>query len=185
MKGIANSLIYLSYWPSAGSFGFNTNILETNIINITVVLGILIYFGKGVLSNLLDNRKSKIYSTIQNSEELCKGARHQLEKARARLREIEMRVDEIRANGYLQIEQEKEDLVQAASVNLKQLEDSKNETVSFEQQKVIDQVRQQVSYQALQKALTFMKNGLNTELHLRMINYNIGRLRAKRTGQFL
>nr|YP_002519781.1 ATP synthase CF0 B subunit [Gnetum parvifolium]YP_008082196.1 ATP synthase CF0 B chain [Gnetum montanum]YP_009918028.1 ATP synthase CF0 subunit I [Gnetum luofuense]A6BM11.1 RecName: Full=ATP synthase subunit b, chloroplastic; AltName: Full=ATP synthase F(0) sector subunit b; AltName: Full=ATPase subunit I [Gnetum parvifolium]ANZ54167.1 ATP synthase CF0 subunit I [Gnetum pendulum]BDI62916.1 ATP synthase CF0 B chain [Gnetum hainanense]AGL11041.1 ATP synthase CF0 B chain [Gnetum montanum]ANZ len=185
MKGIANSLIYLSYWPSAGSFGFNTNILETNIINITVVLGILIYFGKGVLSNLLDNRKSKIYSTIQNSEELCKGARHQLEKARARLQEIEMRVDEIRANGYLQIEQEKEDLVQAASVNLKQLEDSKNETVSFEQQKVIDQVRQQVSYQALQKALTFMKNCLNTELHLRMINYNIGRLRAKRTGQFL
>nr|YP_001876578.1 ATP synthase CF0 B subunit [Welwitschia mirabilis]B2Y1W1.1 RecName: Full=ATP synthase subunit b, chloroplastic; AltName: Full=ATP synthase F(0) sector subunit b; AltName: Full=ATPase subunit I [Welwitschia mirabilis]ABY26791.1 ATP synthase CF0 subunit I [Welwitschia mirabilis]AMA21051.1 ATP synthase CF0 subunit I [Welwitschia mirabilis] len=180
MKEVINSLNYLSNWPSAGSFEFNTNILETNIINISVVLGVLVYFGKGVLSNLLDNRKSKILNTIQNSEELCKGATDQLEKARARLWEVEKRVDEIRVNGYLQIEQEKENLIKAASANLKQLEDSKNETIFFEQQKVIDQVRQQISYQALQKALAIMNNCLNTDLHLRMIDYNIGRLRAKK-----
>nr|AHL69524.1 AtpF [Taxus mairei]AOQ30710.1 AtpF [Taxus chinensis] len=179
MKNVTDSFISLVYWPSVGGFGLNTNILETNIINLSVVLGVLIYFGKGVsLNNLLDNRKQKILSTIQNSEELCKGAADQLEQARARLREVEMRAREIRVNGYSQIEQEKEDLINVASANLEQLENFKNETVHFEQQRAIEQVRQQISRQAVQRALGTLNSCLNSELHLRTIDHNIGLLRA-------
>lgn len=32
-------------------FGLNTNLLETNLINLGVVLGLLIYFGKGVCAD--------------------------------------------------------------------------------------------------------------------------------------
>nr|QHR92192.1 putative ATP synthase CF0 B subunit [Picea sitchensis] len=49
MKNVIDPFISLSYWPSAGGFGSNTNILETNIINPSLVLSVLIYFGKGVL----------------------------------------------------------------------------------------------------------------------------------------
>nr|YP_009259071.1 ATP synthase CF0 subunit I [Sequoia sempervirens]ALB36977.1 ATP synthase CF0 subunit I [Sequoia sempervirens] len=178
MKNVTDSFISLIYLPSAEGFGLNTNILETNIINLSVVLGVLIYFGKGVLSNLLDNRKQKILSTIQNSEELCKGAANQLEQARARLREIEMRAREIRVNGYSQIQQEKDYLINVASVNLKQLENSKNETVHFEQQRVIEQVQQQISRQAVQRALRTLNSRLNNELHLRTIEHNIDLLLA-------
>nr|YP_009522003.1 ATP synthase CF0 subunit I [Abies concolor]YP_009522074.1 ATP synthase CF0 subunit I [Abies religiosa]APC92691.1 AtpF [Abies concolor]AXQ01076.1 ATP synthase CF0 subunit I [Abies concolor]AXQ01146.1 ATP synthase CF0 subunit I [Abies religiosa] len=178
MKNVMDSFISLSYWPSAGGFGSNTNILETNIINPSVVLSVLIYFGKGVLSNLLDNRKQKILSTIQNSEELCKVAIDQLDKARVRLREVERIANEIRVNGDSQIEREKEDLIKVASENLEQLEDPKNETVYSEQQRVIDQIRQQVSRQALRRAIGTLNSRLNTELHLRTIDHNIGLLRA-------
>nr|YP_009473767.1 ATP synthase CF0 B subunit [Nothotsuga longibracteata] len=179
MKNVIDPLIYLSYWPSAGGFGSNTNILETNIINPSVVLSVLIYFGKGVcVSNLLDNRKQKILDTIQNSEELCKGAIDQLEKARVRLREVKMIADEIRVNGDSQIEREKEDLLKVASENLEQLEDPKNETVYSEQQRVIDQIRQQVSRQALRRAIVTLNSRLNTKLHLRTIDHNIGLLRV-------
>lgn len=34
--------------PLATSFGLNTNLLETNLINLGVVIGVLVYFGKGV-----------------------------------------------------------------------------------------------------------------------------------------
>nr|YP_009629087.1 ATP synthase CF0 subunit I [Thuja plicata]YP_009629165.1 ATP synthase CF0 subunit I [Thuja sutchuenensis]YP_009629248.1 ATP synthase CF0 subunit I [Thuja occidentalis]YP_009829275.1 ATP synthase CF0 subunit I [Thuja koraiensis]YP_010980818.1 ATP synthase CF0 subunit I [Thuja standishii]ASN65421.1 ATP synthase CF0 subunit I [Thuja sutchuenensis]ASO66695.1 ATP synthase CF0 subunit I [Thuja plicata]AUR34274.1 ATP synthase CF0 subunit I [Thuja occidentalis]QEZ90398.1 ATP synthase CF0 subunit len=183
MKNVTDSFISLIYLSSAEGFRLNTNILETNIINLSVVLGVLIYFGKGVcasciLSNLLDNRKQKILSTIQNSEKLCKGAANQLEQARARLREVEMRARQIRVNGYSQIEQEKEDLINVASVNLKQLENLKNETVHFEQQRVIEQVRQQISRQAVQRALGTLNIRLNSELHLRTIEQNIDLLLA-------
>lgn len=117
-------------------------------------------------------------STIQNSEELCKGAANQLEQARARLREVERRAREIRVNGYSQIEQEKEELINVASVNLKQLENLKNETVHFEQQRVIEQVRQQISRQAVQRALRTLNSHLNSELHLRTIDHNIDLLIA-------
>nr|YP_009520222.1 ATP synthase CF0 subunit I [Diospyros virginiana]ATG87896.1 ATP synthase CF0 subunit I [Diospyros virginiana] len=174
MKNVTDSFVSLGYWPSAGSFGFNTDILATNLINLSVVLGVLIFFGKGVLSDLLDNRKQRILNTIRNSEELREGAIEQLEKARARLRKVEMEADQFRVNGYSEIEREKGNLINSTYKTLEQLENYKNETILFEQQRAINQVRQRVFQQALQGALGTLNSCLNNELHLRTISANIG-----------
>nr|YP_009714068.1 ATP synthase CF0 subunit I [Rhodoleia championii]QGJ04402.1 ATP synthase CF0 subunit I [Rhodoleia championii]WOZ13428.1 ATP synthase CF0 subunit I [Rhodoleia championii] len=174
MKNITDSFVSLGHWPSAGSFGFNTDILATNPINLSVVLGVLIFFGKGVLSDLLDNRKQRILNTIRNSEELRGGAIEQLEKARARLRKVEMEADQFRVNGYSEIEREKLNLINSIYKTLEQLENYKNETINFEQQRAINQVRQRVFQQALQGALGTLNSCLNNELHLRTISANIG-----------
>nr|UDD74082.1 ATP synthase CF0 subunit I [Discaria chacaye]UDD74167.1 ATP synthase CF0 subunit I [Discaria nitida]UDD74252.1 ATP synthase CF0 subunit I [Discaria toumatou] len=188
MKNVTDSFLSLGYWPFAGSFGFNTDILATNLINLSVVFGVLIFFGKGVcasclnewkdnllsLSDLLDNRKQRILKTIQNSEELRGGAVERLEKARARLRKVEMEAEQFRANGYSEIEREKWNLINSTYKTLEQLENYKNETIHFEQQKAINQVRQRVFQQALQGALGTLNSCLNTELHLRTISTNIG-----------
>nr|YP_010714919.1 ATP synthase CF0 subunit I [Ardisia crispa]QZH79040.1 ATP synthase CF0 subunit I [Ardisia crispa]WDE20799.1 ATP synthase CF0 subunit I [Ardisia crispa]WDE20885.1 ATP synthase CF0 subunit I [Ardisia merrillii] len=174
MKNVTDSFVSFGYWPFAGSFGFNTDILATNPINLSVVLGVLIFFGKGVLSDLLDNRKQRIFNTIRNSEELRGGAIEQLEKARARLRKVEMEADEFRVNGYFEIEREKWNLINSTYKTLKQLENYKNETIHFEQQRAINEVRQQVFQQALEGAIGTLNSCLNNELHLRTISANIG-----------
>nr|WVD56346.1 ATP synthase CF0 B subunit [Sonchus asper subsp. glaucescens] len=178
MKNVTDSFVSLGHWPSAGSFGFNTDILATNLINLSVVLGVLIFFGKGVLSDLLDNRKQRILNTIRNSEELREGAIQQLEKARARLRKVEIEADQFRVNGYSEIEREKLNLIDSTYKTLEQLENYKNETINFEQQKASNQVRQRVFQQALQGALGTLNSCLNSELHLRTISANIGILGA-------
>nr|YP_010176353.1 ATP synthase CF0 subunit I [Syringa oblata]QSQ71500.1 ATP synthase CF0 subunit I [Syringa oblata] len=178
MKNVTDSFVSLGHWPSAGSFGFNTDILATNPINLSVVIGVLIFFGKGVLSDLLDNRKQRILNTIRNSEELRGGAIEQLEKARARLRKVEMEADQFRVNGYSEIEREKWNLINSTSKTLEQLENYKNETIQFEQQRAINQVRQRVFQQALQGALGTLNSCLTNELHLRTISANIGMLGA-------
>nr|YP_010872986.1 ATP synthase CF0 subunit I [Camellia oligophlebia]WGV34205.1 ATP synthase CF0 subunit I [Camellia oligophlebia] len=188
MKNVTDSFVSLGYWPSAGSFGFNTDILATNPINLSVVLGVLIFFGKGVcasclnewkenllsLSDLLDNRKQRILNTIRNSEELRREAIEQLEKARSRLRKVEMEADQFRVNGYSEIEREKLNLINSTYKTLEQLENYKNETIRFEQQRAVNQVRQRVFQQALQGALGTLNSCLNNELHLRNISANIG-----------
>nr|YP_006303477.1 ATP synthase CF0 B subunit [Gossypium gossypioides]AEB90489.1 ATP synthase CF0 B subunit [Gossypium gossypioides] len=174
MKNVTDSFVSLGHWPSAGSFGVNTDILATNPINLSVVLGVLIFFGKGVLSDLLDNRKERILNTIRNSEELRGGAIERLEKARARLRKGEMEADQFRVNGYSEIEREKLNLINSTYKILEQLENYKNETIYFEQQRAINQVRQRVFQQALQGALGTLNSSLNNELHLRTISANIG-----------
>nr|YP_009231736.1 ATP synthase CF0 subunit I [Goodyera procera]AMA07003.1 ATP synthase CF0 subunit I [Goodyera procera] len=133
MKNLTDSFVSVGHWPSVGSFEFNTDILATNPINLSVVLGVLIFFGKGV-----------------------SGA------------------DEYRTNGYSEIEREKVNLINATCDSLKQLENFKNETLFFEQQRAINQVRQQVFQQALQRALGTLNNCLNSELHFRTISANIG-----------
>nr|YP_009988100.1 ATP synthase CF0 subunit I [Medicago edgeworthii]QNM38337.1 ATP synthase CF0 subunit I [Medicago edgeworthii] len=181
MKNITDSFLCFIYWPSAGSFGFDTDILATNLINLSVVLGVLIFFGKGVcasclfqrLSDLLDNRKQRILRTIRNSEELREAAVEQLEKARARLRKVETEADQFRVNGYSEIEREKLNLINSIYTTLEQFENYKNETIHFEQQRAINQVQQRVLQQALQGALGTLNSCLNNELHLRTIGANI------------
>nr|YP_009501465.1 ATP synthase CF0 subunit I [Passiflora quadrangularis]YP_010006524.1 AtpF [Passiflora alata]AXB38034.1 ATP synthase CF0 subunit I [Passiflora quadrangularis]QNR05291.1 AtpF [Passiflora alata] len=173
MKNVTDSFVFLVHWPSAGSFGFNTDILATNIVNLSVVLGVLIFFGKGVLSDLLDNRKQRILNTIRNSEELRGGALEQLEKARARLRKVEIEADEYRVNEYSEIERYKLQLIDFTYKTLEQFENSKNETILVEQQKAINQVQQRVFKQALQGALGTLNSCLTNELHLRTISANI------------
>nr|QXM15856.1 ATP synthase CF0 subunit I [Celtis julianae] len=174
MKNVTDPFLSLGYWSSAGSFGFNTDILATNPINLSVVLGILIFFGKGVLSDLLDNRKQRVLKTIRNSEELRGRALEQLEKARSRLLKVEMEADQFRVNGYSEIEREKCNLINSTSKTLEEFENYKNETIHFEQQRAINQVRQQIFQQALQGALGTLNSCLNNELHLRTISTNIG-----------
>nr|YP_010030759.1 ATP synthase CF0 B subunit [Gentiana rigescens]QXI85739.1 ATP synthase CF0 subunit I [Gentiana davidii]QOV01640.1 ATP synthase CF0 B subunit [Gentiana rigescens]UGO88287.1 ATP synthase CF0 subunit I [Gentiana rigescens]UPH76624.1 ATP synthase CF0 B subunit [Gentiana rigescens]UPH76709.1 ATP synthase CF0 B subunit [Gentiana rigescens] len=190
MKNVTDSFLSWGYWPSAGSFGFNTDILSTNLINLSVVLGVLIFFGKGVcasclhvckynllsLSDLLDNRKQRILNTIRNSEELRGGAIEQLEKVRARLRKVQLEADQFRVNGYSEIEKEKLNLINSSYKTLEQLENYKNETIQFEQQRVINQVQQRVFQQALRGALGTLNSCLNSELHLRTISANINML---------
>nr|YP_009027131.1 ATP synthase CF0 subunit I [Trifolium aureum]AGO63785.1 ATP synthase CF0 subunit I [Trifolium aureum] len=174
MKNITDSFLCFLYWPSAGSFGFDTDILATNLINLSVVLGVLIFFGKGVLSDLLDNRKQRILRTIRNSEELREAAIEQLETARARLRKVETEADRFRVNGYAEIEREKLNLINSIYTTLEQFENYKNETIQCEQQRAINQVQQRVLQQALQGALGTLNSCLNNELHLRTIGANIG-----------
>nr|AKZ21628.1 ATP synthase CF0 B subunit [Ellisia nyctelea] len=176
MKNVTDSFLSLGHWPSAGSFGFNTDILATNPINLSVVIGVLIFFGKGVLSDLLDNRKQRILNSIQNSEELRGGAMEQLEKARSRLLKVEMEAEQFRVNGYSEIEREKLNLINSTYKTLEQLENYKNETIQFEQQRAINQVRQRVFQEALQGAIGTLNSCLNNELHLRTISANIGML---------
>lgn len=128
--------------------------------------------------NLLENRKRAILSTIRDAEERYREATDKLKQARTRLQQAKVKADEIRVNGLTQMEKEKRDLVNAADEDSRKLEDSKNFTIRFEEQRAIEQVRQQVSRIASERALESLNSRLDGELHLRMIDYHIGLLRA-------
>ncbi|XLT39795.1 hypothetical protein HN873_071087, partial [Arachis hypogaea] len=115
-----------------------------------------------------------ILKTIRNSKELREGALEQLEKAWAHLRKVETKADQFRVNGYFEIEREKLNLIKSIYTTLEQLENYKNKTIHFKQQRTINQVRQRVFQQALQGGLGMLNSCLNNKLHLRTISANIG-----------
>nr|YP_009549258.1 ATP synthase CF0 B subunit [Vittaria graminifolia]AYW16407.1 ATP synthase CF0 B subunit [Vittaria graminifolia] len=178
MRSIGEIAAPSSCWALAGSIGLNTNILEINLINLILVLGILFYYGKGVLINLLENRERTISNTIRDAEERHKEATKKLQRARIRLQQAEMKADEIRITGLTQMDRERRELVDAADNDLSGLEDSKNYAIRFEKQRAIKQVQQQVSRLASERAFENLNNRLTTELQLRLIDYHIGLLRA-------
>jgi F-type H+-transporting ATPase subunit b len=117
-------------------------------------------------------------NTINDAEKRYDEATDKLNQARTRLERAKIKADEIRVNGLSQIEREKRELIDAADEDSKRLEDSKNATIRFEEQRAIEEVRQQVSRLALERALEALNKRLNNELHSRVIDYHIGLLRA-------
>ena len=67
-------------------FGFNGNILETNIINLSVVVGVVVSFGGDALRSLLDTRKETI---LKNFEEVKQRSEEAREKLALATKEVE------------------------------------------------------------------------------------------------
>ena len=49
-------------------FGLNFNILQTNLINLAIVIGVLVWFLKGFLGGILERRRSAILQDLQDAE---------------------------------------------------------------------------------------------------------------------
>ncbi|KAH8935043.1 hypothetical protein BDL97_17G009900, partial [Sphagnum fallax] len=85
------------YWPLARNFGLNKNLLETNLINLGVVLSLLVYFRKGI--------------TIGDVEKRYEEVTDKLRQAQIYLQRAKVKVDEIRVNRFSQMEREKQELI--------------------------------------------------------------------------
>jgi F-type H+-transporting ATPase subunit b len=82
---------------STGSFGINTNILETNIINQAIPLFGLFSVGGDFLSTSLTERQTEIVMNVQNSEESLEEAELRLKEAQKQLSQAKLIMDDIRS----------------------------------------------------------------------------------------
>ena len=74
----------------------NQDILETGLINIIALIGILIYVGGSFLTSLLEKRKSDIVTSIQNAEERLSEANTRLSETQKQLVQANILILEIR-----------------------------------------------------------------------------------------
>jgi len=71
-----------------GNIGLNLDILETGVLNITALVGILIYAGKDFLGSILQERRSMIVTSIQDAEDRLNEANRRLSQAHVVVSEI-------------------------------------------------------------------------------------------------
>ena len=57
-----------------GGFGLNFDILESNLINLAILIGLLFYFGRSFLGKVLGERREKIETAIKEAEQRQKEA---------------------------------------------------------------------------------------------------------------
>lgn len=76
--------------------GLNSDILETGLINILALVGILIFVGKDFLGSLLDERKTTIVKGVQDAEDRLNEAQKRLSEAEKQLSQANLVISEIR-----------------------------------------------------------------------------------------
>ena len=124
---ISISMKQLIVFPLGKGFGFNRTILDTNIINVSVGIAIVVSFGGYALRLLFENRRESIVMTLQQTDQRAKKAEPKLVDAKNWLQLAKRREEEIRHQGQESAERERLDSIAQTEKDLLRLEEGREE----------------------------------------------------------
>jgi len=78
------------------SIWLNLDILETGVLNMAALVGILVYTGKDFLWSILQKRKDTIVKSVQDAEDRLDEANRRLSEAQKQLSQAHVVISEIR-----------------------------------------------------------------------------------------
>ena len=157
----------------AEGFGFNTNLLETNILNLAVVLPLVFSLGKDTLTSILDTRREKILNSLRSADDRFKQAQLELDAAKSELALAAEKVKEIQSEGQKTMEALRLEETKRYEELHQRFDDLKEETVRLEEEKVVNTFRQQLISVAVEKAIEGIRSRMNDKLHRKYIDAKI------------
>jgi F-type H+-transporting ATPase subunit b len=159
----------------AEGFGINTNIFETNIINLSAVVAIVISFVGKNLNALLEDRKKTILGNLQEASQRAAEAQEKLNQAKAELELSKKKAQQIREEGVQRATQEVNNCISQHEERLSKLEEFKQETVQFYQQKAFKQAYVYVISRIMSRVKERLNKGLDSTYHVVVNNFYVSR----------
>lgn len=130
-------------------FGFKTDLFETNVLNLAVVVGVVVTFVGDALRVLLDQRREIILLTLKEVDQKARRVQEQLTNARESVEASRLRAQEIRSQTIKTIEQEELTMQQQLKDDLSRLQESGRQRIQLERQRIIQSIAQQVANMTL------------------------------------
>jgi F-type H+-transporting ATPase subunit b len=166
----------LAEGATEGGFGLNLDILETNLINLAILIGILFYFGRKVLTNILNERQSKIATAIQEAEARLQEAQIALSQAQTQV--IQAQAE---AQGILKAAEENAQTVTAATLaqaasDIERLQQTAASDLNTERERALAELRQRVAALALQKVESQLRAGIADDVQQAIIDRSIAQV---------
>jgi F-type H+-transporting ATPase subunit b len=164
---------------SHGGLGLNLNIFETNLINLSIILGLIVVYGSKLVSNILNERKSKIEEEIGEAETRASQAAAALEQANKNLAEAKAKAEQIKADAYIDAKRAAEAIKAQGAKELEKLKEAAGKELDSEQAKVMAELKQRIAVLALERVESELKQRLDDSAQERLINSSIAQLGGK------
>ncbi len=158
---------------SEGGFGLNFDIFETNIINLAIVIGILIYFGRDFLGRILTERRTNIETAIKEAEDRVAKAAEALSDAQQKLTQAQAEAEKIRTEAEARAKAAREAILAQADADVIRLQADAVKDLDSERERAIAELRQRVSALALEKVETQLKDRLDHYAQQKLIDRSI------------
>jgi F-type H+-transporting ATPase subunit b len=163
-----------------GGFGFNFNILETNLINLAIVIGVVVYFGRQFLGDVLTSRRTAIEEAIQDAEKRRKEAASALAEQQQKLTQSQTEAQRIRASAEENAKANRAAILAKAAEDVQRLKESAAQDLSAAQERAIAQLRERIANLALTQAESHLRGQLNEETQRQLIDRSITLLGGSR-----
>lgn len=173
---IRNFVLLASEAGEHSGFGLNSDILETNLINLVIVIGLLIYAGRGFLGKILSARLESIQSAIADAENRQKEASAKLSEQQGKLAQAKTEADNLRQQAETDAKHAADVILATVGADIARLREAADQEISTEQERVIVQLRQQVAEKALASVQSYFDRGLSEDTQIELIDRSIALL---------
>ena len=101
--------------------GFNTDIFDTNLINLSLVVGVVVTLGGDALTSALDERRRSILSSLEDANNKFNEAQNLLKSAQTKLEEAKMEALSIEKAAPSEAKMTSDRILEVASNELQRL----------------------------------------------------------------
>ncbi|MEA5575379.1 F0F1 ATP synthase subunit B [Anabaena sp. UHCC 0451] len=157
-------------------FGLNTNILETNLINLAIIITVLFVFGRKVLGTTLKSRRENIETAIKSAEQRAAEAAKQLQEAQQKLTQAQAEATRIKAEAEESAKAAQKAILDQSAADIAKMQAAGTADLNAELERAISQLRQKVVAQALQKAEAQLQAGISEDAQTTIIDRSIAQL---------
>nr|WDA98907.1 ATP synthase CF0 B chain [Sciadococcus taiwanensis] len=157
-------------------FGLNFNLLESNLINIMILVSGLFYLGKKFIVATLSERQNKVLEAIQEAEERLAQAQERLSEARKQLEQTQLIINNIKQEAEEAAQKVKESVLNQGKEEITRLTYNSKRTISNTEVQIRKQIQEKIISSALKRVFSQFNSQLNSEMQARIIDYNIARL---------
>lgn len=169
----------MSLWLLAteeGGYGLNFNILETNLINLVIIWGVLFYFGSKFLGNILSSRRASIEEAIQDAERRQREATKALEEQNKNLAQAQSKAKEIVETAKQNASKAREEILAEAKADVERMQAAADQDVSFQQERVMRELRQRIAELAMDRVENELPSRLTPEVQNTLVDKSIALL---------
>ncbi len=157
-------------------FGFNFDIIETNLINLGIIFVLLIVYGGKVVGNILSERRAKIEAEIKSAEARAQESKDALAVAQKNLKEAQENAVKIRSEAEANAEKAREAVLVKGQKEVERLKATADADLNSEQDRAIAQLKAKVVEMALERVESRMGEMLNDDKQRQLIDRSIAKI---------
>ncbi|NJR37714.1 MAG: F0F1 ATP synthase subunit B [Leptolyngbyaceae cyanobacterium CSU_1_4] len=154
-------------------FGLNFSILDTNLINLAIVLGVVVYLARNFLGKTLTERRSQIEIAIQDAEKRKQEASAALANQQQKLAQAKTEAARIKAEAEASAQAARAEIMAQSVQDIERLKASAAQDLNSQQERVMTELRQRVAALALEKVEAQLNSGLSADTQKQLVDRSI------------
>jgi F-type H+-transporting ATPase subunit b len=156
-----------------GGFGLNLNLFETNLVNLLIVIGIVVYFGKGFFTKTLGARSQAIETALGEAQRRREETAKALAEQQQKLKQAQAEAAQIVAKAEGDAQAAAAAIAAKSAEDLVRMRETAAADVSSEEARIMGELRQRIAELAMQQAAAQLPGRLNASAQQSLIDRSI------------
>ena len=173
---MVGNLLYLAHSEVEGGFGLNLDILETNLVNLLILVGVLYFYGSKIVGDILSERREKIAKQLAEVEERKQQAVATLAQEEKKLAEAKQTAAKIVEDAKANADKAKATILAEGEKEVARLKATAAADLSSEEARAIAELKQRVTLLALEKVESQLPGMLDDSAQTKLIDRSIAQL---------